>query len=214
MMKSIGFLPRRAELSRKEFQDYYEARHAPLALPLFPFTKYVRNHLRDQDDIGFDTISEFWFPDADEIQALMRSAVGDTMRADERRFMAQARIGSAVTQEHLIAGPARGVESGPVLKEALLIGWNGKADKAARAAQAWGRSLAREAGNEILRLTIDIIEPWPGTTFPYDAVLWAWLGGSERVLLHATPPAEIDVRGIVLTQSIETAPELLGKQAT
>jgi hypothetical protein len=45
MSKNIALLSRRAELTRAQFRDYYETRHAPLAIGYFPFTRYVRNHL-------------------------------------------------------------------------------------------------------------------------------------------------------------------------
>ncbi|MBP8235890.1 MAG: EthD domain-containing protein, partial [Rhizorhabdus sp.] len=45
--KTIGFMPRRADISRADFRAYYETRHAVLAVPLFPFRRYRRNHLVD-----------------------------------------------------------------------------------------------------------------------------------------------------------------------
>lgn len=105
MIKTIGFLPRRPDLSRDAFRTYYEDRHAPLAIGLFPFTRYRRNHLADaKDDPGFDCVSEFWVPSVEEIGALMMGPAGETMKVDERNFMDQPRISAAVAEETL-AGP-------------------------------------------------------------------------------------------------------------
>lgn len=92
MIKTIAFMPRRADLSRDQFRDYYESRHAPLAIPLFPFSRYRRNHLADDAEPGFDCVSEFWIPSLERIGALMAGEVGDTMRADEREFLDQPSI--------------------------------------------------------------------------------------------------------------------------
>jgi uncharacterized protein (TIGR02118 family) len=90
MEKSVDFMPRRPDISRAEFRDHYEQRHAPLALPLFPFRRYRRNHLIDQEvEPGFDCVSEFWVSSLASIGELMTGEVGETMRADERKFLDQ-----------------------------------------------------------------------------------------------------------------------------
>lgn len=92
-VKTIGFMPRRRDTSREAFRTYYEQRHAPLAVPLFPFRRYRRNHLADASvEPGFDCISEFWVSSLERIGELMAGEVGDTMRADERNFLDQPAI--------------------------------------------------------------------------------------------------------------------------
>ncbi len=91
MVKTVDFMPRRADISRAAFRAYYEERHAPLAVPLFPFRRYRRNHLVDQRvEPGFDCLSEFWISSIAEIAALMTGEAGATMHADERAFLDQA----------------------------------------------------------------------------------------------------------------------------
>jgi uncharacterized protein (TIGR02118 family) len=90
VVKTVDFMPRRPDIDRAAFRRHYEERHAPLAVPLFPFRRYRRNHLVDQAvEPGFDCVSEFWVSSLAEIGALMTGDAGETMRADERSFLDQ-----------------------------------------------------------------------------------------------------------------------------
>lgn len=211
MMKSIALLPRRPDLSRAVFHDYYETRHAPLGVRHFPFAKYVRNHLLNEDAIGFDTISEFWAPDISKLTGLMSTEIGEIMREDERRFMDQPRIRSAGAEERHLSGPPRVVEAGNVIKEALLLSNAGGLDRRrfADAAADWGRTLAATAGTRIERMTLDIVQPWPDHPFPYDALLWVWLVDDAPVLAGKPAAAGITARAAVRCQSVETPTDVL-----
>ena len=150
-IKTIGFMPRRPDISRAQFRDYYETRHAPLAVPLFPFIRYRRNHLTDMDaEPGFDCISEFWVPSLNRIGDLMAGEVGDTMRADERNFLDQPRIVAA------LADPvATGCDAGRVM---VLLRNEGGDVQALVAA-------AREAG-----AGLDLLTPLDARELPCDAI--------------------------------------------
>ena len=213
MNKSIALLSRRADVSREYFHDYYESRHAPLAIAHFPFAKYVRNHLLSLPDIGFDTISEFWSDDYGAIAELMSSAVGDMMREDERRFMDQSMIRSALSTECLIHGPARDVERAPRSRVAVLLGGGDDVGDALflERLKAYGHTLATEAGEQVTRVTLDVFQTFPGMTFPYAAILWLWLQDERQVPLGAAPSAGIDVQGVVLTRSCETPAEVMAE---
>ncbi len=123
MVKTVGLMPRRTDITRAAFRTHYETRHAPLALGKFPFEKYIRNHIvaSDPDPIGFDCLSEFWVGDVAEIHRIMAGPIGDIMREDERRFTDQPNIGPAVAEETHIFGPPRIVDDGIIHKEILLI---------------------------------------------------------------------------------------------
>ncbi|WP_245648849.1 EthD domain-containing protein [Sphingomonas sanxanigenens] len=151
MIKTIGFMPRRPDISRAQFREYYETRHAPLAVPLFPFIRYRRNHLADMEvEPGFDCISEFWVPSLNRIGELMAGEVGDTMRADERNFLDQPRIVAA------LADPvATGSDAGSVM--VLLRNEGGDVDALVAA--------AREAG-----AGLDLLSPMDARPLPCDAV--------------------------------------------
>lgn len=105
MIKTIAFMPRRTDTTRAQFRHYYETRHAPLATPLFPFTRYRRNHLADQDfEPGFDCVSEFWISSLERVGELMEGEAGDTMRADERNFLDQPAIVAVLSDVTLTDG--------------------------------------------------------------------------------------------------------------
>ncbi|MFP5456312.1 MAG: EthD domain-containing protein [Alphaproteobacteria bacterium] len=150
--KTIGFMPRRADISRADFRAYYETRHAVLAAPLFPFRRYRRNHLVDQAiEPGFDCISEFWVGSLEKIGELMAGEVGDIMRADERNFLDQPNI-LAVRADPV----ATGSDSAGTL--ALLVSDGGDTAALANAARA------ADAG-------LDLLSPLDARPSPCDAIL-------------------------------------------
>lgn len=151
-LKTIGFMPRRADITREAFRTHYETRHAPLAVPLFPFRRYRRNHLADAAvEPGFDCISEFWVGSLAEIGSLMAGEVGDTMRADERNFLDQPRI-LAVRADPV----ATGSDAGKTL--ALLRADGGDPADLTRVAEETGAGL-------------DLLAPLDDRGTPFDAIL-------------------------------------------
>lgn len=207
MMKSVCLLGRRPGLTRAEFQRYYEASHAPLGARHFPFTRYVRNHLQDAEEIGFDTISEFWARDIDATAALMDGPVGDILRADERRFMDQSAIRPAGADEQLLAGPARSLEDPSQDKISLLLrrAPDVSVEAFLTAAQSWGRRI----GDQALRVTLDELSAWGERGFGCEAILWVWPGRAGITLDEPPPQVRLWVKPTV--RPSETAPEdLLG----
>ncbi|WP_016745598.1 EthD domain-containing protein [Rhizorhabdus wittichii] len=151
-VKTIGFMPRRPDIDRAAFRNYYETRHAPLAAPLFPFRRYRRNHLTDAAiEPGFDCIAEFWIGSLDELGSVMAGEAGDTMRADEPNFMDQPRIFP------VRADPvATGSDTGRTM--ALLRRDGGDPDTLARTARQAGAGL-------------DLLAPFGAQPAPFDAIL-------------------------------------------
>ena len=209
MTKSIALLTRRAGLTRPQFHEYYETRHAPLAIGYFAFSKYVRNHLVGADEVEFDTLSEFWSEDIVRLAGLMQTEIGDIMRADEARFMDRAQNRSGASSESLLAGAPRGVESAPQSKVAWLLCRTAfDAVTFARAVADWGCACAARSGVSCERVTLDIVEPWAGPPFPFDAILWFWMRGGERPAESAAPDGVSRWRTIA-AQSRETSPEAM-----
>lgn len=71
MIKVLALLKKKAGLSRAEFIAYYETRHAPLILSLFPDIADYRRNFVDRSDavesaisaIDFDCVTELYFAD-------------------------------------------------------------------------------------------------------------------------------------------------------
>ncbi len=165
-MKSICALVHREGLDRRHFQDHYENSHAPLAIRHFPFTRYVRNHLLDAQDIGYDTISEFWAEDINATAALMDGPVGDIMRADEERFMNRARTAPAAADEHVLSAGEPSIADGT--RVAAFINWRGADADGRKAAMAWGV----ECASVMEGITLDFTTSWREPPFPSRAILW------------------------------------------
>jgi len=207
-VKTIVMSRRRPELTRDAFREYYETRHAPLAIKHVRFTKYVRNHLIAPSNAEFDIVSEFWLVDPKEATELDTSPAGELLRADADTFVGPERF-RAIAEESLLAGPPRRYETGRVQKYALLLNRRAYAAEADFIADArdWGRRLAK--GATAKRVTIDVVKPFPGGQFPANAILWLWLDRAFDVGLADTPPRSIDVGRILTLDAYETPRDAL-----
>ncbi len=206
-MKALALMPRRPDLARAKFRDYYETRHTPLALRYFRFHKYVRNHLTTASDIGFDCISEFWPRDLAKTYALMQGKVGERMHEDEREFTDQPRIVSSPCAEILLAGAPRPDDETGVAKLALLVRTTLDAPRLTGALEAWARAGVAAARSVTLDSLVDTKQPG----FPYDAIVW--LHGVDTDL-DLDVPAGIAIAGRVVTRSEETPAAALAAAGT
>jgi uncharacterized protein (TIGR02118 family) len=198
-MKSICALAHRPDLDRETFQHYYEERHAPLGIRHFPFTRYVRNHLLDAPEIGFDTISEFWADDIAATAALMEGPIGETMRKDEERFMDRTRIAPGGAEEHVLSPGACASAAGE--RFAVLVRkLSGDGTAFRDAVLGWAREIAARAPG----VSIDFVQSWREPSFPAEAVLWT-------PLMPEGVSAPFGHTRIVRVRRAETAPQdLLG----
>lgn len=168
MSKSICALVHKPGSTRAAFHDYYESSHAPLGASLFPFTGYARNHVVD-GEFGWDTISEFWADDIAATAALMEGPIGETMRADEERFMDRSRIAPAGAEEVVIAPGPRADADG--CRTAVLV--TGSSGPAAReAVLALAEGLAEKLAGGRAGVSLDFATSWQQPAFPADAVIW------------------------------------------
>jgi uncharacterized protein (TIGR02118 family) len=218
MIKNLGLIPRRADLARRAFREYYEQRHAPLALKhLRWFRRYVRNHVvaATPVDPAFDALSEFWYDDAADLEtviAFLTSTAGLVLRDDEAQFMNRAGIRIVRTEESLLFGPARGTEQGVVKKQALLVHRSSEASAAdfradvERACAALLEPRAPTFARLQLDLPVDPDEPG----LAVDALLTAWPDTDGRAAFDRVPELPSFVATTRLAfESIETPPELL-----
>jgi hypothetical protein len=217
MLKLLGFLPRRAGLTRQAFREYYERRHAPLSLRhLRVFRKYVRNHLADPTlEPGFDTVSEFWYDDAEaagRVGAWLASSEGQVLRRDEAQFMDRSHIGACIVDERLLHGPTREFEPGPLRKHGCVFAFDEATAQQSSPAHlsTWCEALVQRHERDLLRATLDV----PASPLPphlhVSAVLWLWPRVSFPAAAAATvaPPEATTMTWLAL-DGIETAPEAL-----
>jgi uncharacterized protein (TIGR02118 family) len=202
-VKTIVLSRRRPGLTRDAFRDHYETRHVPLAIRHVRFTKYVRNHLVAPSNSEFDVVSEFWLADPATATALATSPAGEILREDGAKFIAEQRF-VAVAEESLLAGAPHTFETGRVQKYALLINrraYAGEADFIADT-RDWGRRLAVAA--KAKRVTIDVVTPAIGGTFPANTILWLWLSRSFDSGMLENPPSSLEVGRVLTLDAFET----------
>lgn len=218
MLKNLGLIPRRADLDRPAFRDYYETRHAPLALAhLRSFRRYLRNHVvaASPADSPFDALSEFWFDsaaDIDAVIAFLSGPAGAVLREDEARFMDRAGIRIVRVVESLLFGPARGAETGVVTKHGLLLrrAPTARATSFRADVERLCAALLQPRSQEFMRLQIDLpVDPdEPGLAL--DALLTAWPHADRPVPFEALPElATVAEITRLRFESIETPPQLL-----
>lgn len=207
-MKTIVLFSRRPDLSRDAFRDYYETKHVPLAVWYLHFAKYVRNHLIAPSDTEFDVMSEFWLADPDAAGGLATSAAGALLRKDEARFMIEDRF-RATADESLLAGPPREAEIGRIKKYAVLCTRRAYSTSAEFIADTrdWGQRLGTLS--TLTRVTIDIVKPLAGGTFPADAILSLWPTELFDPAILASPPHSVESARVLTLDAYETPSETL-----
>lgn len=118
MIKFVMCLRRNPKLSRKEFQDYWRDKHAPLFMSFAEVhnaRRYVQDHTVDspmneflRDSRGmlepFDGVAEVWFDSEEAFAAAMSSPegqkLGEVLHADESTFIDHSRSTAFLATEH------------------------------------------------------------------------------------------------------------------
>ena len=217
MFKVLGFIPRRTDLTRAAFRDYYETQHVLLALRhIRAFSKYARNHVVRgvPQEPGFDCLPEWWFDEpqvAADIAAWVASPAGEVLHRDEANFMDRPRMAHCAVSEQLLFGPARTVEPWVVRKLGLMLtraGSTSSTDFEAELAR-FGKELIRRNEGAIMRVSLDVpLDPLQANQ-QLNALFWVWpatsgtpvdvpqggtaIGGLTELTFDAieTPPAAL-----------------------
>lgn len=108
MIKSVGLLTRRPELSHEEFVRHWVDIHAPLAHAVPGVRRYVQNHIVDErrradipaHEIDIDGIAELWYDDRAAMERANASPEAKRLHDDGALFI--GRIKSFVVEEKVI----------------------------------------------------------------------------------------------------------------
>jgi len=108
MIKSVGLLTRRPELTHEEFMRHWVEIHAPLAHAVPGVRRYVQNHIlaeRHRVDIPtaeveIDGIAELWYDDREAMERANASPEAKRLHDDGALFI--GRIKSFVVEERVI----------------------------------------------------------------------------------------------------------------
>ncbi|MDA9009169.1 EthD family reductase [Alphaproteobacteria bacterium] len=82
MFKAMILLKRNADMSFREFTDWWLAEHAPLAKELPGLQKGVFNLVEGQGDEEFDGVSELWFDTKEAFEAAYATETGKAVAND------------------------------------------------------------------------------------------------------------------------------------
>jgi uncharacterized protein (TIGR02118 family) len=117
MIKMITLIARKPGITRAQFIDYYERRHAPMSSKLMPqIAKYVRNYPTGTENlhyagkvhvahIPYDAVTEHWFEDRAAFDDMMHSFTTDPEKfkafdEDEEKFIDKTRIVMFLVEVH------------------------------------------------------------------------------------------------------------------
>lgn len=97
MIKLMFLMKRRQGMSRAEFREYYENRHAPFMLGVVGKpAEYRRNYTVDPAESEYDAITEIVYTDAADLAAAQAAMAhpdnADRIREDEARFVDPASV--------------------------------------------------------------------------------------------------------------------------
>lgn len=178
-MKAVSLLVRKPDISRAAFREYYERHHCLLAMQHFPFRRYVRNHLFENDGrFGFDCISEFGLAKEFRDVPLMGSRSRQLMEADELEFMQPELIRVAAVEEHILfAADSHGPSQ---QRQVLLFRDEGSGpQRLKQGIETLGVELLQQM-DSVSEMKLDLLTSDPAQPFPFDALLWIRTGGTDE----------------------------------
>ena len=108
MVKIVGFLRKRQDLTFKEFKDYWLNKHSKLekeSLKDNPVKKIVATFAENEliGQAPFDGMVELYFDSIEEMKAQWSGAQDEIMKEDEKNFCDPNYRVFVLTDEHVIA---------------------------------------------------------------------------------------------------------------
>ncbi len=102
MIKFVGVVWRRPDLSREDFLHHWQTNHAEVVKKLPGLRKYVQGPAvtRAGREPVIDGIAELWFDDVEALRKAWRSPEGQAVREDEKRFIDLERSYAFWAEDH------------------------------------------------------------------------------------------------------------------
>ena len=102
MIKFVGVVWRKPDLSREDFLHHWQTNHAEVVKKLPGLRKYVQGPAvtRAGREPVIDGIAELWFDDVEALRKAWRSAEGQAVREDEKRFIDLERSYAFWAEDH------------------------------------------------------------------------------------------------------------------
>jgi uncharacterized protein (TIGR02118 family) len=116
MIKMVTLMAKRADMTREEFMDYYENKHVPLSMELFPqIVKMTRNYPASGNfhyvssaaapDVPYDVVTEHWYADQASYDEMMAQFASDPelfrkLSEDEAQFCDKKSVIMFMVEEH------------------------------------------------------------------------------------------------------------------
>jgi uncharacterized protein (TIGR02118 family) len=102
MIKLVGLIRKRADLTTAQFRAHWLEVHAPLARQFPGLRRYAVNFI-DRDatpNAAYDGFSELWFDSAAALDAALTSPIGEAIAQDIPKFMDE--LVRVIVEEHPI----------------------------------------------------------------------------------------------------------------
>lgn len=211
MLKFLALIPRKDDVSREYFAEYYENNHAPLALKYFRgFGKYLRNHIVEEisgEPPEFDVFSEFWYENLDQLirtAKLLDGEHGPTIRHDEQQFMNQPASTVMPAEEHLVFGAERCIEPA-VIKIAAVLKREQSLSLDAFHSNLLAACETLPSEWNAYRLSCFLVQHGSDEELPWDAVVFAWPEDESALPRWPAALAALSAKHMLLkTNSCET----------
>jgi uncharacterized protein (TIGR02118 family) len=108
-VKSISLLTFKAGMDPAQAQTHWREKHGPIAAGISTLRRYVQCHVRlgayrKAAPPAFDGIPMAWFDDMADMRLSAGSEAYARTKADEINFLEPGRIGTILTEEHVVIG--------------------------------------------------------------------------------------------------------------
>jgi uncharacterized protein (TIGR02118 family) len=102
MVKLVGLIRKRSDLTTEQFRAHWLEVHAPLARQLPGLRRYAVNFIdrKAVPNAAYDGFSELWFDSAEALEAALAGPIGQAIAQDISKFMDE--LVRVIVEEHSI----------------------------------------------------------------------------------------------------------------